>query len=124
MIMIIGGAHQGKHRYAERMYPGTEWIDGKICKAQEIYSCGGICHFHEYIAGRMRERADLAKLPRELYARNPDIVIVTDEIGYGIVPIDAFLREYREMTGRVCTELAALSEEVHRVICGIGRRIK
>ena len=49
---------------------------------------------------------------------------MTDEIGYGIVPMDLFQREYREKTGRICTELAERSEEVYRIICGIGMRIK
>lgn len=124
MVMVIGGAHQGKRAYAGRLYPDTEWIDGKICGAQEIFDCGGIYHFHEYIAGRMREGEDLNHLTENLYAKNPDIVIVSDEIGYGIVPAEAFQREYRELTGRICTELAARAEEVHRVVCGIGTRIK
>lgn len=124
MIMIIGGANQGKRAYAKRLYPDIEWIDGKVCGEQEIFQCGGIYGFHEYIAGRLQEGADLAKLSERLYEENPDVVIVTDEIGYGIVPADAFQRDYRERTGRICTELAAWAKEVHRVVCGIGMRIK
>ena len=55
---------------------------------------------------------------------NSEIVLITDEIGYGIVPADAFYREYRETHGRVCTQIAAEAKEVHRVICGIGTVIK
>ena len=43
---------------------------------------------------------------------------------YGIVPVDRMEREYREQTGRVCTRLAAYSEKVYRVMCGIGQVIK
>lgn len=124
MILIIGGAHQGKCTYARQLCPDTEWIDGQSCGAQEIFCCGGIYHFHGYIAARMSEGADLAGLPEKLYKRNPAIVIVTDEIGYGIVPVEKTLREYRETTGRICTEIARLSQEVYRVVCGIGTRIK
>ena len=53
-----------------------------------------------------------------------DRILVTDEIGYGIVPIDPFEREYREETGRICCLLAEKSEEVWRVCCGIGTRLK
>ena len=52
------------------------------------------------------------------------MIIVCREVGCGIVPMDAFEREYRETVGRVCTELAAMSEEVHRVLCGVGTVIK
>ena len=31
---------------------------------------------------------------------NPDTIVIADEIGNGIVPLDAFEREYREQTGR------------------------
>ena len=30
---------------------------------------------------------------------------MTQEIGYGLVPVDAFDRRYRELTGRICTVL-------------------
>ena len=59
-----------------------------------------------------------------IYNANPDRILVTDEIGYGIVPIDPFEREYREETGRICCLLAEKSEEVWRVCCGIGTRLK
>ncbi len=124
MIMVIGGAHQGKLAYARRLWPDIAWAGGRTCGEEEIFRCGGIYGFHEYIAGRMRDSADLSVLPGKLWAENPGIVIVTDEIGCGIVPAERHLREYRELTGRICTELAAVSAEVHRVLCGIGTRIK
>ena len=46
------------------------------------------------------------------------------EVGYGVVPVDAFDRKYREAVGRVCTKLAAYSHKVTRVVCGIGTVIK
>lgn len=76
------------------------------------------------IKRRMQEDDDWNVIGSELVKQNPEIVIVTNEVGSGIVPIDAFDRKYREAVGRVCTELAAASEQVDRVICGIGVRIK
>ena len=43
---------------------------------------------------------DVDDLAEKLMRRNPGAVVITDEIGYGIVPADAFLREYREAAGR------------------------
>ena len=51
-------------------------------------------------------------------------MIICDEIGNGIVPLDAFEREYREHTGRILIELAGKADEVVRIICGIQQRIK
>ena len=63
-------------------------------------------------------------LIERLWEENPRLCIVTNELGYGVVPVDAFDRLWREKTGRICTELAGKAEEVHRVVCGIGMVIK
>ena len=55
---------------------------------------------------------------------HPDCVIISDEVGNGIVPVDPFEREYRERLGRMLIEIASRAERVERVICGIGQRIK
>lgn len=53
-----------------------------------------------------------------------DLVIVCDEIGCGLVPVDAFEREYREAVGRIMTGLTKKAVRADRVICGIGYVIK
>ena len=63
-------------------------------------------------------------LIQRLAKENPDVVIVTNELGYGVVPVDAFDRKYRETTGRVCTQAACQADTVIRVVCGIGQVIK
>ena len=60
----------------------------------------------------------------DLIRVNPDVILVSDEVGYGVVPIDAFDRAYRETVGRICTKLAGYSHRVTRVVCGIGTVIK
>ena len=47
-----------------------------------------------------------------------------DEVGGGIVPVDPEDRIYRELVGRAGQRLAKEAEQVHRVLCGIGVRIK
>lgn len=127
MKMVIGGACQGKTEYAENLYGKTEWCDGNDCDLEAIFFCDGILHFHAYVKRWMKEnenRDAITDLAEKLIRENPEIIIVTDEIGYGLVPIDAFDRVYRENVGRICTKLAAVSERVDRVVCGIGVRIK
>lgn len=124
MIMIIGGAYQGKLAFAKKMYPDITWADGAICEEAELYSCEGIYHFHHYIERKIRAGETVDDLAEKLIDRNPAAILITDEIGYGIVPIDRMEREYREQTGRVCSKLAAYSEKVYRVLCGIGQVIK
>ncbi len=124
MKLIIGGAFQGKQEYAEKQYSVKTWIDGRSCAFEELFLCDGIHHFHEYIKRKLKEESSLENLAEELVMRNPLIVIVTNELGYGVVPMEAFDRNYRETTGRICCKLAEQAEEVVRVICGIGTVIK
>ncbi|MDD3279514.1 MAG: bifunctional adenosylcobinamide kinase/adenosylcobinamide-phosphate guanylyltransferase [Lachnospiraceae bacterium] len=124
MIMVIGGAFQGKKTYAKQWIADeSRWADGADCTWQDLYSCGAVDHFHLFVK-RFLEDPKLDTLPEKLAEKNPGLVLVSDELGYGVVPVESKDRAWREKTGRICTRLAAQSEEVHRVICGVGVVIK
>ena len=124
MKFITGGAYQGKLEYAKRLYPETEWADGAGCSLQELLSCGGVDHFHLFVRRWLREGRTLKELTKAILDKNNSIIILCDEIGCGLVPVDAFEREYREAVGRICTELVKYADEVHRVTCGTGERLR
>lgn len=141
MKLITGGAFQGKLAFAQKQYHCTDgWLDGADCPLPQVQwenggdvklpgPCKGIYHFHEYIRrmleqGCLQDGTQAASFAESLYRENPELIIVTSELGCGIVPMDPFDRAFRETSGRICTCLAAKSEEVVRVICGIGTRIK
>ena len=81
-------------------------------------------HFHQWVRRRLSEGECPEKDVQSFLNRCENCIIICDEIGNGIVPVDAFEREYRERTGRILIRLAQEAEEVERVICGIGQRIK
>ena len=124
MKFITGGAYQGKLEYAKKLYPGAEWTDGAGCSLQEILSCGAVDHFHLFVRRWLQEGKTPQELIRAILDKNRGLVIVCDEIGCGLVPVSAFEREYREAVGRICTELVKHADEVYRVTCGIGKRIR
>lgn len=124
MEMIIGGAFQGKSEYAAKLFPGKTFLQGANVSEEELFQAEGILGFHNYIRKEMKAGKDVSDLAERLIAQNPDVILVSDEVGYGVVPIDAFDRAFREAVGRVCTKLAAHSEKVTRVALGIGTRIK
>ncbi|MBQ8663044.1 MAG: bifunctional adenosylcobinamide kinase/adenosylcobinamide-phosphate guanylyltransferase [Eubacterium sp.] len=130
MKMIIGGAYQGQIEWAQEQYKDINWINGETCEFSEVFTCQGILNFHAYMKRILQEEPDIVSesklqiLAERLIEKNPDIIVVSDEIGCGLVPIDAFERQYREQTGRICTELASYSEQVVRVVMGIGTIIK
>ena len=51
-------------------------------------------------------------------------VVICNEVGCGLVPVDPAERERRERTGRLCIELAKQADRVIRVVCGVGTIIK
>lgn len=124
MEMIIGGAFQGKCSYAKEYFPEIKWKLGTEISEEELLSAEGVLNFHEYIRRELKQGRAVVGIAEKLIKNNPGIIIVCDEVGYGVVPADAFSREYRETLGRICTKLAAASDKVTRVVCGIGTVIK
>ncbi|MBR1865798.1 MAG: bifunctional adenosylcobinamide kinase/adenosylcobinamide-phosphate guanylyltransferase [Lachnospiraceae bacterium] len=125
MRLVIGGYAQGKLRYVLQKYDINKdrvW-DGELPDG-ETDTVVVIHHLHNWIKRRIADGGCPEKEILQWIARYPDSVIISDEIGNGIVPVEAAEREYRERTGRILVELAAKAEEVERVICGIGQKIK
>jgi len=126
MIIIIGGAFQGKKQYAERVtgIPGDQMTDGADCSLEEIYSCQCLYHFHEWVRRKLPDIKDYEQEARKIFEANPELLLIANELGCGVVPANAFDRNFRETEGRLLTCLAGMSSEVHRVVCGIGTVIK
>lgn len=127
MKLVIGGYAQEKLNYVLRKYAveAGNIFDGKIPEhLEEIRGTVVINHFHNWVKSGMDQDGCPERKIFEFVERYPDCVIISDEIGNGIVPVEAFEREYRERTGRILVELAKKAEEVERVICGIGQKIK
>jgi len=127
MKLIIGGYAQGKLNYVLQKVDAeaSMILDGEILEDIEIQGKKVIInHFHNWVKSSILE----GKCPEEeilLFLKKcPDCTIISDEIGNGIVPMEAWEREYRERTGRLLVKLAARAEKVERVICGIGQKIK
>jgi adenosylcobinamide kinase/adenosylcobinamide-phosphate guanylyltransferase len=52
------------------------------------------------------------------------LVLVSDEVGLGVVPESEAGRNFRDALGLVNQRAAAAAEEVHLCVAGIGKRIK
>ena len=127
MKLVIGGYAQGKLNYVLGKYDveASKIFDGEIPEnIEERRGTVVINHFHNWVKTKITYDGYPEKEVLEFVEKYPDCVIISDEVGNGIVPIEAFEREYRERTGRILVELAKKAEEVERVICGIGQKIK
>ena len=129
MKLIIGGYAQGKLNYAVTKYNVAEdhVFESVLPTNEELEKLTGtiiVSSLHKWIRKRIKEGGRPEEEISSFVKKNPDCIIICDEIGNGIVPMDPFERVYRERTGRIQVKLAADAEEVERVVCGIAQKIK
>ncbi|MCS7078849.1 MAG: bifunctional adenosylcobinamide kinase/adenosylcobinamide-phosphate guanylyltransferase [Chloracidobacterium sp.] len=66
----------------------------------------------------------LAAFLQTFARREQTVIVVSNEIGLGIVPDNALARRYRDLLGLVNQKVAAAATEVYWVVAGIPWRIK
>ena len=128
MELYIGGYAQGKLNYVLQRYTDESCLvyDAEFPKKEENGNGEKIIinHLHQWIKRQVEMGGNPEDEIEKYVEKHRDIVIISDEIGNGIVPVDVLEREYRERTGRILVRLASGADEVVRVICGIGQKIK
>ena len=75
------------------------------------------------LAGRDVE-ADGAALEAALLAREAPTVVVSNEVGLGIVPDNALSRRFRDAAGVLHQRLAARADDVLLMVAGLPVRVK
>lgn len=110
MILVVGGSYQGKTEYALHSFLDARFLN----------------QAHLLIKKRLSEGKSEEDILSEIHSSTAEgnWVIISDDVGNGVVPIDEDERIWREVSGRILIELAKDASEVHRVIMGIGQRIK
>lgn len=123
MELYVGGACQGKLQYVLLKHPGLteeDVFDGAAgLKNGTVKDSAGIILNHFHLLVRNLRDEEIEELLENRYR-----IIISDEVGSGVIPVDSVERQYRERTGRWLCTLASSAERVERVICGIGQRIK
>ena len=126
MILITGGAFQGKKVYAMEHFQLTadDFVNGADCTENDLFQAKAVADFQEYVRRVLKDGGDASALAEKLYTENPELVVIANELGSGVIPADPFDRRWREASGRAACDLAKYAAEVHRVVCGIGTVIK
>lgn len=126
MKFITGGAYQGKRNFAiNRLNIDEKYIcDGNVFDINKIFNSKCIDNYHIFIKNLVLKDINPVEFTENLLMKNKDIVIIMNEIGCGIVPVDKNERFWREMCGKCGCIIAEKAETVIRVVCGTGVVIK
>lgn len=125
MILIFGGAFQGKYDFAKEKFAFAEddvfeCADNKaLCLDRRV-----IYRLEKYIAGAVTRAETPMDVIRDSLGKLSDKIIICDDVCCGVVPITHQERLYRESVGKTLQLLSRASDEVYRVFCGIGERIQ
>lgn len=126
MILIIGGAYQGKAQQA-RALAGAGLEDCFICEMDSLELDSRkkvILYLEKFVFACLKEGVN----PEErVLSALPDFkgaVVVMTDISSGVVPVDPIMREWREAAGRIANRLAKEARHVTRMFCSIAQVIK
>ena len=121
MILIIGGAYQGKLDYATKEYQ-LDKADVCDLSVESLQKKRCFIHVEQFVMNCMRTGKNAAEELQPYL--NEKTVLVCDDISCGVVPMDKEVRAWREATGRTINALAAQADHVVRVFCGLPMVLK
>ncbi|MBQ3076657.1 MAG: bifunctional adenosylcobinamide kinase/adenosylcobinamide-phosphate guanylyltransferase [Clostridia bacterium] len=110
MIFITGPMFSGKTRFAAQL----------LCCGETLPAGRAVTRVQE-LAAQCADPAALVALADRLAAYE---VVVADEVGGGVVPIDPAERAAREAAGQLACLLAERAETVVRLFCGLPTVLK
>ena len=108
MIFVTGPMFSGKREY----------IKSELNLSDEELAKRAVWNVEELVS---EKAVTLEALADELASKE---IVIADEIGCGLVPLDASEREKRERAGRLACMLAERADTVIRVVCGCPQVLK
>lgn len=120
MILIIGGAYQGKLDFAKSAFSVTD---------DEVHTCSmGMPDFSKRCIYELEAFAADHPDPVGYFCAHredwQDSILIMQDIFCGVVPMGEDLRTWRRNAGRLAQYLAKEADRVYRVFCGLEQRLK
>lgn len=106
MIFVTGPLYAGKRDCVRRLFSLSE----------EEFSQKAVWDVQD-----LAEPGKIEELVQKLSAKE---IVITTEVGCGVIPVDAAERRKREAAGQLACALAREADTVIRVCCGIPQFLK
>ena len=120
MILLIGGAYQGKLDFAKDSLGITDG-DVYTCSSDRIdFSKGCIYKIEEFTFAN----PDPIGYFEAHRGEWKDSVLILQDFFCGVVPMGADNRAWRQRTGRLAQYLSKEASRVSRIFCGLEQRLK
>ena len=113
MILIIGACASGKRDFAKSLGYTDAQISADIASA-----CPVVCDLQDTVE---KDPENALALADALLKKE---VVICNEVGSGVIPVNAQKRRGREQTGRLCCLLAREATNVYRMVAGLPQKIK
>ena len=97
---------------------GEKYVFTENSKIKCIYN------YHLLVKELIEHDEDPIAFTKQLIRQYPDMIIIINEIGSGIIPMDKKNRIWREQAGKAGCIIAEHSESVERIVCGISIELK
>lgn len=135
MHFVTGGAYNGKRKWVKANYSDTRWVSAyeKMPLPEDFSSykdnfvvLEGLEYFVQVSSYSREEwrRYFNSCLEWEAAAPSRQVIIIGTDISKGIVPMEKENRTWRDMTGWVYQDLAAICDKVDVIWYGINQTIK
>jgi adenosylcobinamide kinase/adenosylcobinamide-phosphate guanylyltransferase len=114
---------------------GSEWLEREtpieLAAALDETDGGGarlVDCLTLWLSNLMHEERDIeretVRLAETLSRQQSPVVLVTNEVGLGIVPDNALARRFRDAAGILNQNIARAADEVELVVAGLPMRVK
>ena len=126
MKLILGGYANGRTAYAMQNYQLTE-SDCFDAAAEPLARWKGqrlILHAEQLVNPWLEQGKEPCTEILPWLERWQNAVLITQEVGCGLVPVTPQQRQLREAVGHFNRLLAECAETVERVCCGLGMQLK
>ena len=120
MILIIGGAYQGKLTFAKDTFGITD-ADVHTCGSDEIDFSKRCIYKIEEFTIHQDDPVGYFESHREAWQ---DRILILQDIFCGVVPMGAENRAWRQRTGKLAQYLSCEATQVSRIFCGLEQRLK